>query len=106
MQPTFKPPCDALLALSEALDSAPKDRLVHVGRKYAFGQLAMPPGLLAVVFSRCAAVCGPDTTLWRDAMTTSVGGNASSSASATEIAIRKDGPSTLLLEARCESHTA
>ena len=68
-QPQLKPPCDALQALATKLSAAPS--VVAVGRRLEFHQ-AVPTGFLAVVLSRCAAMCGADTTIWRDALLTSV----------------------------------
>ena len=98
-QPQLKPPCDALQVLATRLSAAPS--VVAVGRRLEFHQ-AVPTGFLAVVLSRCAAMCGANTTIWRDALLTSVtpagGGNPDE---AMEVSIGQEGPSCLVILARC-----
>jgi hypothetical protein len=50
-----------LAELADTLDRTKTDR---VGRRYDFHQ-PLPAGLLAIVISRCAALCDSRTSIWR-----------------------------------------
>eukprot|EP01047_Picozoa_sp_COSAG01_P043258 COSAG01_NODE_3831_length_5651_cov_4.363112_2_plen_1509_part_00 len=47
----------------------------EVGRRFEFHQ-PLPHGLVAVVISHCASICGRDTAIWRQALRTSMPGDA------------------------------
>ena len=51
----------AFAKLAKTLDSVETD---YVGRRWDFHQ-PLPPGLFALVLSRCAALCTEQTAIWR-----------------------------------------
>jgi hypothetical protein len=65
----------------------------------------IPTGLLAVVLSRCARLCGADTTVWRDALSTIITHDAAppSAPLAIELSVWQESHSCVLLQARCEA---
>ena len=73
------------------------------GRRYDYHQ-PIPTGLLAVVLSRCARLCGADTTVWRDALSTIITHDAAppSAPLAIELSVWQESHSCVLLRARCE----
>jgi hypothetical protein len=96
----------ALVALAKTLDSVATD---YVGRRWDFHQ-PLPPGLFALVLSRCAALCTEQTAIWRrdlfTVMETSGGPRMDVSPQQQGLSY---GPGYVLIAARCEAgghHTA
>jgi hypothetical protein len=91
----------ALAALAETLDFNATD---YVGRRWDFHQ-PLPPGLFALVLSRCAALCTEQTAIWRRDLFTVF----EASGVPMEVSMQQQGLSYVLVAARCQAgghHTA
>jgi hypothetical protein len=92
----------ALAALAETLGFNATD---YVGRRWDFHQ-PLPPGLFALVLSRCAALCTEQTAIWRRDLFTVM---ETSGGPRMEVSLQQQGLSYVLIAARCEAgghHTA
>jgi hypothetical protein len=85
----------ALAALAKALDDVESD---YVGRRWDFHQ-PLPPGLFALILSRCAALCTEKTAIWRRDLFTVV----EASGVPMEVSIQQQGLSYVLIAARCRA---
>jgi hypothetical protein len=91
----------ALAVLAKTLDSVETD---YVGRRWDFHQ-PLPPGLFALVLSRCAALCTEQTAIWRRDLFTVM----ETSTVPMEVSMQQHGLSYVLIAARCQAgghHTA
>jgi hypothetical protein len=92
----------ALAALAKTLDDVETD---YVGRRWDFHQ-PLPPGLFALVLSRCAALCTEQTAIWRRDLFTVM---ETSGGPRMEVSLQQQGLSYVLIAARCQAgghHTA
>ena len=90
-----------LAALAKTLDSVETD---YVGRRWDFHQ-PLPPGLFALVLSRCAALCTEQRAIWRRDLFTVM----ETSGVPMEVSLQQQGLSYVLVAARCQAgshHTA
>ena len=71
----------------------------NVGRRWDFHQ-PLPPGLFALVLSRCAALCTEQTAIWRRDLFTVLQG---ASGVPMEVSMRQQGLSYVLVAARCQA---
>jgi hypothetical protein len=91
----------ALAALAKTLEDVETD---YVGRRWDFHQ-PLPPGLFALVLSRCAALCTEQTAIWRRDLFTVF----ETSGVPMEVSLQQQGLSYVLVAARCQAgshHTA
>eukprot|EP01047_Picozoa_sp_COSAG01_P032117 COSAG01_NODE_2307_length_7944_cov_31.370045_5_plen_475_part_00 len=91
----------ALAALAKTLDRNATD---YVGRRWDFHQ-PLPPGLFALVLSRCATLCTEQTAIWRRDLFTVM----ETSGAPMEVSMQQQGLSYVLIAARCQAgghHTA
>jgi hypothetical protein len=85
----------ALAALAETLGFNATD---YVGRRWDFHQ-PLPPGLFALVLSRCAALCTEQTAIWRRDLFTLM----DYSGVPMEVSLQQQGLSYVLIAARCQA---
>jgi GTPase SAR1 family protein len=89
----------ALAALHQSLEAA-GTAVDFVGRRHDFHQ-PLPPGFLASVISRCAKLCGEETSLWRrDLITVMV---VSPENIVIEVSISQQGVSRVAFAGRCRA---
>ena len=93
----------ALAALAATLDCTGTD---YVGRRWDFHQ-PLPPGLFALVLSRCAAppLCTEQTAIWRRDLFTvkEVEPGPGLAPVRMEVSLQQQGLSYVLIAARCEA---
>ena len=93
----------ALAALAATLDCTGTD---YVGRRWDFHQ-PLPPGLFALVLSRCAAppLCTEETAIWRRDLFTvkEVEPGPGLASVRVEVSMQQQGLSYVLIAARCEA---
>lgn len=70
----------------------------EVGWGHDFHQ-PIPSGFVAVVLSRCAVMCGAETEIWRQALSTTLAGDAETQ---MQVIVCQDGLSKVAFKARCE----
>ena len=85
----------ALAKLATALDAEGAD-ITSIGRQFEFNQ-PLPAGLLPIIFSRCAQLCGKETSFFRHDMETI----ASAQETQVEVRIGQKGASCVVFTARC-----
>lgn len=85
----------ALAALATTLDAKGAD-IASTCQRYEFNQ-PLPAGLLPIIFSRCAQLCGKETSFFRHDMETVV----STQDTQVEVRIGQTGASCIVLTARC-----
>ena len=71
----------------------------EVGRVHDFHQ-PIPSGFVAVVLSRCAVLCGTETEIWRQALSTTLAGEDDTQ---MQVIVCQDGMSRIVFKARCDA---
>ena len=85
----------ALVSFASSLEDSTTD---YVGRRWDFHQ-PLPPGLFALVLSRCAALCTEQTAIWRRDLFTLIDHSGVS----MEVSLQQQGLSYVLIAARCQA---
>ena len=88
---------EALTLLAESLD-APGAAVDFTGLRFEFGQ-PLPKGLMPVVISRCALLCGEETSVFRRDLE----GIITTDGIQMEVSLGQQGPSSIVLMARCRA---